>query len=104
MNNDLEKYTKHVEGEKRGNIMVFALSGCAWCRKTKKLLDETGVEYSYIDVDLVEEEARQILTETLEEWNPAFIFPAVIINNRTCIIGVDESSLMKALEKLQIMA
>lgn len=95
---DLNKYMNHVKGEKRGDILVFSLSRCAWCRKTKQLLNDMGVEYTYIDADLVKKEDRQKLMETLEEWNPACIFPTVVINHCTCIMGTDESTLKEVLE------
>lgn len=103
MNSGLNKYVKHVKGEKRGNILVFSLSGCAWCKRTKHLLDEMGVDYSYVDADLVRREDRQELMETLENWNPACIFPTVVIDNHTCIIGVDESTLRDVLESPQLV-
>ena len=45
---------EHVNGENRGKILLYALSTCGWCKKTKGLLNKLGVEYSYIYVDLVE--------------------------------------------------
>jgi len=40
-----------VPGKKSRHIMLYALSTCGWCGKTKKLLDDLGVEYSYEYVD-----------------------------------------------------
>lgn len=42
--------------------MLYALSTCVWCKKTKKLLTELGVDFSYVYVDLLkgEEQARVI--------------------------------------------
>jgi len=33
----------HVDGKKAGHIVIYALSTCPWCKKTKKLLDDLGV-------------------------------------------------------------
>ena len=44
---------KHVPGRNAGKVMLYALSTCVWCNKTKKLLNELGVEYDYTDVDLL---------------------------------------------------
>lgn len=103
MDNDLHKYVQYIDGMKKGNILVFALSNCAWCRKIKQLLNEIGVEYSYIDADSVKKEDRQKLMETLERWNPACIFPTVVINEHTCIMGVDEPGIREALEEQHSM-
>lgn len=99
MDNSLDKYIIHVEGENRGNIVMFTLSNCAWCRRAKQLLDELGVEYYYVDVDLAERKGRQKLMKTLERWNPACIFPTVVIDKNVCIGGYYESKIRKALEK-----
>lgn len=98
MDKDLNKYVTHVEGENKGHVFVYALSNCAWCKKTKQLLDTMGVEYSYIDADLVERKDRQKLMETVEKWNPACIFPTVVINN-TCISGSDEYTIKTMLKQ-----
>ena len=39
----------HVTGTNKGQIVLYGLSTCVWCRKTKVLLDQIGVEYNYID-------------------------------------------------------
>jgi len=44
---------QHVHGKNVGHIMLYALSTCPWCKKTKKLLDDLGVEYYYEDVDFL---------------------------------------------------
>lgn len=95
MNNNLNKYLNHVEGENRGHILVYALSKCAWCRRTKQLLKTMGVEYYYIDYDLVREEDRQKLMEAVEKWNPACIFPTVVIDGE-CIRS-DETRIREVL-------
>lgn len=93
----LEKYTKHVEGENRGKILLFTLSNCTWCRQAKKLLDAWGIEYDYVDVDLAERKDRSTLMEVIEEQDPACIFPTVIIDGQTCFSGADKYKMKKAL-------
>jgi len=44
---------KHVEGENKGKVILYALSTCVWCKKTKRLLNQLGVDYYFIDVDLL---------------------------------------------------
>ncbi len=86
----------HVAGENRGQIKLFALSTCVWCRKTKQLLDALGVEYDFIDVDLLEGDARNEATEELKRLNPRCSFPTVAIND-LCIVGFDEPKIQEAL-------
>ena len=44
---------EHVEGTvDRGDVKLYALSTCVWCKKTRALLEEWGVAYDYEYVDL----------------------------------------------------
>ncbi|MGC8765710.1 MAG: glutaredoxin family protein [Brevinematia bacterium] len=90
---DLQK----VEGNKKKNVMLYALSTCIWCRKTKKLLEELDVEYSYVDVDLVDDEAEERFREEMKKWNPDCSFPTLVIDNKKCIVGFQEEEIRKEL-------
>ena len=46
--------TEHVDGKNRGNVMLFALSTCGWCAKTKDLLRQLGIAFDYTFVDLLD--------------------------------------------------
>ena len=43
---------EHVDGENKGNILLFALSTCGWCAKTRKLLEELKVERSKLKEEI----------------------------------------------------
>ena len=88
----------HVSGKNAGNIVVYALSTCPWCRKTKALLNDKGIEYDFVDVDLLVGEDRQSTMKTVEKWNPNTSFPTIVINNEECIVGYDEEKIKKALK------
>lgn len=88
----------HVDGDNRGDIMLYALSTCVWCKKTKALLDELKVEFSYANVDLLSKEDKAEAMEEVRKWNPACSFPSMVINNNTCIVGFDEEKIREALK------
>jgi glutaredoxin-like protein NrdH len=88
---------QHVDGHKKGEILLFALSTCGWCKKTRKLLEELGVAYDYIYVDLAEGDARTECLEKLKKWNTSLSFPTLVINNERTIIGFDRTSIEGAL-------
>ena len=89
---------EHVKGENKGKIMLYALSTCGWCRKTKELLNELGVEYNYIYVDLLEDENKDIAMDDIKKWNPRYSFPTVVINDKTCIVGFKEDKIREVLD------
>jgi len=82
----------HVAGNSKGRIILYALSTCVWCRKTKQLLDQLGVEYHYVDVDLLEGEEKTKATEEVKNLNPRCSFPTLAINE-DCIVGFDEQKI-----------
>jgi len=88
-----------VPGKNRGEIILFALSTCIWCRKTKQLLEELNVEYKYIDMDMVDDELEEKFTEELKKWNPDCSYPTLVIDNKKCIVGFQEEEIRKELTK-----
>ncbi len=91
----LEKYAKKVTGKSKGDIILFALSTCGWCRKTKNLLNDLGLEYSYIDVDLLDAQAKREVVEEVARWNPSTSYPTIVINNKS-IVGFQEDKIRQA--------
>jgi len=60
---------KHVSGKDKGKVFIYALSTCGWCKKTKAFLNEQGVEYSYVDVDLVPAAEQDGVVQEIKRWN-----------------------------------
>jgi glutaredoxin-like protein NrdH len=89
----------HVAGEKAGHIMLYALSTCGWCRKTKKLLDDLEVEYDYEYVDQLQGDEREKAIKEVTAWNPSCSFPTLVINDEKCIVGYKEDEIREALAK-----
>ncbi len=88
---------KHVEGNKKGEVTLYALSTCIWCRKTKDLLNKLGVDYSFVDVDLLAGSERAKVMEEVRRWNPACSFPTLVVDNKTCVKGFDEEKIKELL-------
>jgi glutaredoxin len=88
---------KHVAGKSKGDVFLYALSTCGWCKKTKAYLNESSVEYSYVDVDLVPEAEQDKVTQEVMKWNPQCSFPTVVINKSTCIVGYQPDKIKEVL-------
>ena len=89
---------EHISGKNVGNIMLYALSTCGWCKKTKELLNNMGVEYDYVFVDLLKDKERDDVINEIEEWNPRCSFPTLVINNEKCIIGYKEDEIREVIK------
>ena len=84
---------EHVSGKNKGTVMLFALSTCGWCAKTKELLRELGVEFDYTFVDLLEGKEQDEAMNTVERFNPAGSFPTLVINNKKGVVGFKEQEI-----------
>ncbi|HPT59666.1 MAG TPA: glutaredoxin family protein [Fervidobacterium sp.] len=91
---------REVEGKDIGSIMLYALSTCPWCKKTKALLNSLNVKYSYVDVDLLSKDEEMEIEEELSHWTTQMAFPTLIINNETVIVGFREQDIRRTLESM----
>ena len=66
---------------------------------TKKLLNELGVAYDFVDLDGLEGKERETTLENLKRWNPKCSFPSLVINDEKCTVGYDEKKIKEATGK-----
>ena len=85
----------HVDGKNAGNVMLYALSTCVWCKKTKQLLADLGVAYDYTFVDLLEGAEQQEAIAEIKKSNPSCSFPTLLVNGQ-CIVGFQEAKVREA--------
>ena len=90
---------QRVSGKDKGKLVLFALSTCVWCKKTKRLLNEHGVEYSFVDVDQLQGSEKEEVFAEMKKWNPKGSFPTLVINDKHCIVGFKESEIKEAIAK-----
>jgi glutaredoxin-like protein NrdH len=77
-------------------LKIYTLSTCSHCRATKKFLDNSGIEYSYTDVDLLQGEEREAVIEEVKKYNPRCTFPTIVIGDKV-IVGFREDEIREAL-------
>lgn len=90
---------QHVTGKNKGRIVLYALSTCPWCRKVKSLLGGMGIEYYFVDVDLLPEEEKQETIKVVKKWNPNTSFPTLVIDDKKTIVGFQENKIREELGK-----
>ena len=89
---------KKVEGRDCGQrVVLFALSTCIWCKKTKKLLEELEIEYEFVFVDLLEGDERKEAVEMLQKHNPRRSFPTLCVGDDV-IVGYKKDEIEEALK------
>ncbi len=88
---------EHVNGKNKGTVMLYALSTCGWCRMTRELLTNLGVEFSYVYVDLLSGDELGQVTGELQKFNTKNSFPTLVINGSKVIIGYRDDEIVEAL-------
>lgn len=87
-----------VNGKKgKRKVLLYALSTCVWCKKTKRLLESLDVAYDYIDVDLLSGAEEDEVMAEVRRHNPACTFPTMVIDGKVTIAGFREDDIKKAL-------
>ncbi|MBN1365467.1 MAG: glutaredoxin family protein [Syntrophaceae bacterium] len=77
-------------------IKIYTLSTCSHCKATKKFLSDNGINFDYVDVDLLQGDDRQRILQEVEQYNPNRSFPTIIIGDNI-IIGFRERDIKEAL-------
>jgi glutaredoxin len=83
----------HIPGIDRGKVVVYSLSTCIWCKKTKQLLTDLGVDFEYIYVDKLDGEEKHQIIQEVRRFNPSISFPTTIINGKKAILGFNEKEI-----------
>jgi glutaredoxin-like protein NrdH len=90
---------EHVDGKNTGKVLLFALSTCGWCGKTRELLKELGIAFDFVYVDLLPPEEMDDTIAIIEKFNPAGSFPTLIIDDKKVIVGFREEEIRGAFRK-----
>lgn len=77
-------------------IKLYALSTCAWCKKTKKYLSDRNIPYDLQDIDLLTGDEKAQVKAEVAKHNPRLSYPTLVIDDgATVIVGYDEDKLQE---------
>jgi len=77
-------------------VKVFALSTCPYCRMARAYLDENGVAYDVVEVDLLEGEEKDAAVAEVKELSGGTSFPVVIVDEEI-IVGFNKKRMKELL-------
>jgi glutaredoxin-like protein NrdH len=87
-----------VYGKKNNHkVTVYALSTCVWCKLTKEFLKENEVSFEFIDVDLLEDEDKEKVRQTIVSKGGSLTYPTTIVDDKVVITGFRKDKLKEAL-------
>lgn len=87
-----------VEGKDKGNVTLYALSTCIWCKRTKNLLSKIGVRFRYIYIDLLNGDEKEKAIGEVQRYNPDLAFPTLVVGDKV-IVGYKDKEIEEALGK-----
>ena len=77
-------------------VKLYTLSTCSHCKATKKFLDTCAVKYEFDDLDMLNDEEREIILEEVKKLNRDCTFPTIVIGDKV-IVGFKEEEINEAL-------
>jgi glutaredoxin-like protein NrdH len=87
-----------VSGKKNNHkVTLYALSTCVWCKMTKQYLNDNGVEYQWVDVDLLDENDKTRVHTDIISKGGVLSYPTIIVDEKTVITGFRKDLLKEAL-------
>ncbi|MBF0566674.1 MAG: glutaredoxin family protein [Nitrospirae bacterium] len=83
--------------EEENKIVLFALSTCSACRKTKELLNKNGIKYLLVELDVIDVDSKNKLMEEVRRFNPRETFPTLVVGGgKQIVVGFNEEALKNA--------
>ncbi|MBN1885419.1 MAG: glutaredoxin family protein [Candidatus Krumholzibacteriota bacterium] len=77
---------------------MYTISTCSHCRAAKRFMEECGVPYEFVDVDLLEQDEKKKAVDEIKELNPRRSYPTIVIGGDVVIVGFREDEIRKALK------
>lgn len=78
------------------NVRIYALSTCPYCRMTREFLDEKGVKYEVIEVDLLAGREQEDAIAAVEKISGGTSFP-VVCKGDDHVVGYDKARIEELL-------
>ena len=79
-------------------VIFYGLSTCIWCKRTRQYLEDQGVKFDYVYVDLLQGQEREEAITQVRQWNSSVSFPTIVIDDGQCVVGYKPDKLKEVLE------
>jgi glutaredoxin-like protein NrdH len=87
-----------VSGKKSDHkVTLYALSTCVWCKLTKQFLSDNDITFEFVDVDLLDENDKSKVHETILSKGGNLSYPTTIVDDKKVITGFRKDQLKEAL-------
>jgi glutaredoxin len=66
-------------------VLMYTLSTCPWCRKTKQFFTDKKIPFDFIDYDLADKKEQERIKSEMSKYGGAIAFPFVIIGEEAVV-------------------
>jgi len=95
---DWVPFEKHEGSWKDKDVILLALSTCAFCKRGMEYLNNKDIEYRYVYVDtLSPEQKKQLSSEFKEKFGQRGLYPTLIVDNSDYQLGFIEKAWSRSL-------
>ncbi|MFP4408978.1 MAG: glutaredoxin family protein [Spirochaetaceae bacterium] len=93
-----------VEGSrKEHDVVLYALSTCAFCKKGIDFLTKAGVDFKYIYLDKIDVDLKKQVKEELKsQFDNIVVFPVLVIDGKRALTGFTKDQWEAALDLPEI--
>ena len=94
----------HVEGSRNDHdVVLYALSTCAFCKKGIDFLTKAGVDFKYIYLDQLDVELkREVKGELKSQFDNLVVFPVLVVDESRALTGFTKDQWEAALDLPEI--
>lgn len=78
-------------------VTFYGLSTCVWCKRTRQFLEDRGVTFDYVYVDLLRGQEQEDAKVQVRRWNPSLSFPTIVVDGAKCVVGYRPEELAEVL-------
>ena len=79
-------------------VTFYGLSTCIWCKRTRQYLEDQGVKFDYVYLDLLQGQEREEAITQVRKRNSSVSFPTIVIDDSQCVVGYKPDKLKEVLE------
>lgn len=81
------------------SVFMYTISTCSHCKAAKRFMDECGVPYEFVDIDLLDFAEKRKAVDEVKKLNPRRSYPTIVIGGDVVIVGFKEDEIREALDK-----
>jgi len=91
-----DRMTTH-EADENPAIILYSLQTCSHCKAVKQFLEERGIPFRTIYVDMLVGDDRNDTMRHLRRINPSVSFPTLTVG-KTAIVGFKKAAIAAAID------